>query len=214
VQCKKTGDKAVLTLKPCRGKLERRGEFEGSVFDSHDREVYKLSGSTMDKVVAQQTKDAAARRGGSTDPVVVWTKSPYPEDHEIQYNFTTFAIGLNDPGDACVPHLPPSDARFRPDQRALELGEFTRATTEKLRLEEKQRVARKELKEAGKPYRPLWFVQQDGYDHHKTALENPKAKARPLVRQMEEEGFVWGFTGQYWDKRKAKEWRDVPDLYL
>jgi hypothetical protein len=50
-----------------------------------------------------------------------------------------FAIGLNDPGDPIAPHLPPTDSRFRPDQRAMELGEWSRATSEKLRLEEKQR---------------------------------------------------------------------------
>jgi hypothetical protein len=36
-------------------------------------------------------------------------------------------------------------------------GEFTAATTEKLRLEEKQREARKARKAAGQEYTPLWF---------------------------------------------------------
>ena len=52
---------------------------------------------------------------------------------------TRFAIGLNDPSDPLVPGLPPTDSRFRPDQRLLEVGEHNRATTDKLRLEDKQR---------------------------------------------------------------------------
>jgi hypothetical protein len=33
--------------------------------------------------------------------------------------------------------LPPTDSRLRPDQRALENGEFDKASAEKHRLEEK-----------------------------------------------------------------------------
>ena len=40
-------------------------------------------------------------------------------------------------------NLAPTDSRFRPDQRALEEGNFKLAASEKHRLEEKQRAARK-----------------------------------------------------------------------
>jgi hypothetical protein len=33
--------------------------------------------------------------------------------------------------------LPPTDSRLRPDQRLHELGDFSKATEEKLRLEDK-----------------------------------------------------------------------------
>ena len=39
--------------------------------------------------------------------------------------------------------LPPTDSRFRTDQRALENGDIDLATQEKHRLEEKQRARRK-----------------------------------------------------------------------
>ena len=51
-------------------------------------QVYRLYGSCMDKVWAELTPAAAAARGGSTTPVLMWEKEPYPEDSEIQYNFT------------------------------------------------------------------------------------------------------------------------------
>ena len=39
--------------------------------------------------------------------------------------------------------IPPTDSRRRPDQRALENGDIKLATSEKGRLEEKQRLVRK-----------------------------------------------------------------------
>lgn len=39
--------------------------------------------------------------------------------------------------------LPPTDSRRRGDQRLMEEGKYDLATNEKLRLEEKQRAARK-----------------------------------------------------------------------
>ncbi len=44
------GDTATLNLKPCKGRLANRGMFEGSVRTAAGKEVYKLSGSCMDKV--------------------------------------------------------------------------------------------------------------------------------------------------------------------
>jgi oxysterol-binding protein 1 len=36
-----------------------------------------------------------------------------------------------------VPHLPPTDSRLRPDQQAVEKGDFKLAAFEKNRLEDK-----------------------------------------------------------------------------
>ncbi|MEQ2210170.1 hypothetical protein XENOCAPTIV_009291 [Xenoophorus captivus] len=60
------------------------------------------------------------------------------------YNFTNFAVALNElePGMEAV--LAPTDSRFRPDIRAMESGNIDEASKEKERLEEKQRAARKE----------------------------------------------------------------------
>lgn len=39
--------------------------------------------------------------------------------------------------------IAPTDSRFRPDQKLMESGEWDKANVEKLRLEEKQRAARR-----------------------------------------------------------------------
>lgn len=76
------------------------------------------------------------------EPIVLFRRNPPPDDFYEQYCMTRFAITLNDPSDPLVLELPPTDSRFRPDQRALESGEHSKATSEKLRLEEKQRHVR------------------------------------------------------------------------
>ncbi|OON18923.1 hypothetical protein X801_05216, partial [Opisthorchis viverrini] len=92
----------------------------------------------------------------------LWRASPRPEHSGSYYNFTQFAIGLNElspelrnaqfelplsetNGLSRSPRslLPPTDSRFRPDIRALELGDLEVAASEKERLEQKQRRVRK-----------------------------------------------------------------------
>ncbi len=53
--------------------------------------------------------------------------------------------------------LPPTDSRFRPDQRALENGDFDKASDEKHRLEVKQRAARKYMEENKIEHKPKYF---------------------------------------------------------
>lgn len=61
------------------------------------------------------------------------------EDNEKYYNFTELACQLNEPEDGVAP----TDSRLRRDQRLMEEGLWIEANSEKVRLEEKQRVARR-----------------------------------------------------------------------
>ena len=55
--------------------------------------------------------------------------------------------------------IPPTDTRRRPDQRALELGDFKLAAKEKERLEIKQRPLYLKLKSPScRPQAPLKFL--------------------------------------------------------
>lgn len=60
------------------------------------------------------------------------------------YNFTELAIQLNEPEEGVAP----TDSRLRPDQRLMEEAKWDDANREKLRLEEKQRTARKQREQA------------------------------------------------------------------
>ena len=55
------------------------------------------------------------------------------------YNFTTFAVQLNEKEDGVAP----TDARCRPDQRLMEEGLWDEANKVKVQLEEKQRAVRR-----------------------------------------------------------------------
>ena len=60
-------------------------------------------------------------------------------ESEKYYNFTELACQLNEP----EPAVAPTDTRNRPDQRLMEEGMWDQANVEKVRLEEKQRAARR-----------------------------------------------------------------------
>ena len=71
--------------------------------------------------------------------MIFYLKKKRPES-ERYYNFTELACQLNEMEEG----LAPTDSRLRPDQRLMEEGKWDDANDEKLRLEEKQRAARRQ----------------------------------------------------------------------
>ena len=63
------------------------------------------------------------------------------------YFFSYLALTLNEPEEGVAP----TDSRRRPDQRLMEAGRWDEANAEKQRLEEKQRIARRERERAANP---------------------------------------------------------------
>lgn len=78
-----------------------------------------------------------------------------PPDHHVFYGFTRFAIELNEL--SADMQLPPTDSRYRPDQRLLEEGKVSEADEKKQEVENKQRQIRKEREATNKPFVPMWF---------------------------------------------------------
>jgi hypothetical protein len=83
---------------------------------------------------------------------------------------------------------------LRPDQRAAERGDLDEAEIWKAKLEEKQRLRRKELEERGETYKPRWFVRVEGGDDGEEVW---KLKA--------------GKEG-YWEERAKGTWTGVDDI--
>ena len=52
----------------------------------------------------------------------LWRANALPPTSSLQYGFTQFAIELNELTDAMRSTLPPTDSRFRPDQRYAKGG--------------------------------------------------------------------------------------------
>lgn len=82
----------------------------------------------------------------------VWRANEKLENNESMYCFSWFTLQLNFLPDTLKDKLPPTDSRFRPDQRALEHGDTDTAIKEKHRLEENQRKRRKENEKNGIKY--------------------------------------------------------------
>ncbi|RIA81478.1 Oxysterol-binding protein [Glomus cerebriforme] len=113
--------------------------------------------------------------------ILLWKKSPTPEE-PIPFNLTPFAITLNDLPDGLVPWVAPTDSRLRPDQRAMELGNYDLASAEKVRLEEKQREKRKKREQGlAKEFTPRWFT-------------------RKIEKDTGE--LYWEFNHEYWKERE------------
>ncbi|XP_069550024.1 oxysterol-binding protein-related protein 2-like [Brachyistius frenatus] len=91
---------------------------------------------------------------GST---LLWRIDSRPAHSATMYNFTNFAMSLNElePGMEAI--MAPTDCRFRPDIRAMEAGNIDEASKEKERLEVKQRAARKERAKSGDEWSTRWF---------------------------------------------------------
>lgn len=119
----------------------------------------------------------------------IWRPGALPEDHELYYGFSRFAIELNDLEPGLVGILPHTDSRFRPDQRLLEEGNVPAAEAAKLQLEQAQRERRIENEQRGIVHSPVWFRRTGGSDD-----------------DMSER---WEFAGTYWEARAQSKFLDM-----
>ncbi|XP_074576443.1 oxysterol-binding protein-related protein 1D-like isoform X1 [Curcuma longa] len=118
-----------------------------------------------------------------SEAVLIWERDKFV--NQTRYNLTPFAISLNELMPSLMEKLPPTDSRLRPDQRHLENGEYELANTEKLRLEQLQRQARK-LQEKG--WQPRWF-------------------------RKNREDDCYQYVGGYWEARKQGKWDEIPNIF-
>ncbi|CAD8077046.1 unnamed protein product [Paramecium primaurelia] len=160
-----TGDTGILKL--IEGSSEASYELKGFVKDKLGTQYCTIQGkwnSEISITVAGTMK-------------VVWVRNALPQKSDQQYYFTRFALQLNHLNRQLLKTLPPTDSRLRPDQRALENSNIDFAAIEKTRLEQKQRLARKELHEQKKDHSPKWFIQRNG--KYSFGQEYWKAKETP-----------------------------------
>ncbi|KAK7507619.1 hypothetical protein BaRGS_00001554 [Batillaria attramentaria] len=147
----------------------KRYEVYGSITSSEGKVVHNLFGKWNEAFFCGHASSARC----------IWRPGVMPEDHELYYGFTRFAIELNELDMEQARFLPPTDSRFRPDQRLLEEGKISEAEAEKNRLENMQRERRKKSEDLDREQGPLWFQKaiQDGKE-------------------------VYEYNGKYWEARK------------
>ncbi|XP_045068015.1 oxysterol-binding protein-related protein 6-like [Coregonus clupeaformis] len=122
-------------------------EVQGFVMDQEGKVVRRLFGKWHEGLYYGVPPSARC----------IWRPGSMPTDYELYYGFTRFAIELNELCPEMQDLLPPTDARFRPDQRHLEEGNVEMAASEKQRIEDLQRTRRKWQEENGIKHEPRFF---------------------------------------------------------
>ncbi|KRX40279.1 Oxysterol-binding protein 2 [Trichinella murrelli] len=176
------------------------------VVTDKDGVVYWVLKGTWDdhmecaKVIGQSEKHSSTDKPvyETMPPKLLWKRNPPLPGAETFYNFTLFAVQLNEEEEGVAP----TDSRNRPDQRLMEQGNFDDANMEKIRLEEKQRASRKQREiEAEqaisegreyKGYEPVWFTK------HKDPWTG---------------NIIHSFNGKYWEHKSRQDWSNCPDIY-
>ncbi|KAA8538539.1 hypothetical protein F0562_028090 [Nyssa sinensis] len=154
---------------------DRNGKTVATLFGKWDESMHYVEGDCSGKGKGFDSLSEAH---------LLWKRS-LPPRFPTRYNLTRFAITLNELTPGLKEKLPPTDSRLRPDQRCLENGEYEMANSEKLRLEQRQRQARK-MQERG--WKPRWFAMEKGSDTHR-------------------------YVGGYWEAREQGNWNSCPDIF-
>ncbi|KAJ5807527.1 ATP12 ATPase F1F0-assembly protein [Penicillium robsamsonii] len=189
-----TGEVCYLDFKPRGWKASSAYQVTGKVVDSEGSPKWSIGGRWNDKIYARHTPGFEAPVSGqdpeSAKTFLVWQAHARPTG--IPFNLTPFVITLNALPEGLKEWLPPTDTRLRPDQRAMEDGEYDLAADEKHRVEEKQRAKRRDRDANGDVYEPQWFVRD------KCAVTG--------------EGF-WAHNGKYWESRESHDWSRSEDIF-
>ncbi len=124
---------------------------------------------------------------------LLWKENEPIEAANRMFGFTNTAVILNFKSDEMKGAIAPTDTRFRGDQRLFEEGEVDAADEEKVRLEVKQRKARKIRQDQGQSWKTNFFRE----------VPHPKVEGEVCYEMFE----------NYWARRERKEWSGLPDLW-
>lgn len=187
-----TGAKAVCTFKAGGMFAGRSEEVVVEIFDN--------TGSILPSgATGKWTTELQLTSNGQPTGKTIWKAGNLVDKAEKHYGLTTFAAALNQVTAIEQGHIPPTDSRLRPDQRALEDGDVDKAEALKARLEERQRARRRVMEEHGQEWKPRWFT---------------KVGSVEAAALGDEE--VWRLKGGkdgYWECRERGEWGDLTPVF-
>uniref|UniRef100_A0A915A802 PH domain-containing protein n=1 Tax=Parascaris univalens TaxID=6257 RepID=A0A915A802_PARUN len=178
----------------CRIELSPHSFFPSSSSRSFVAKVFSRAGNLLYALEGDWSKYCNLVTGKRLESrQTIWSRRTPPECSHKMYNFSTFAIELNEFEEGVAP----TDSRRRPDMRLMENGDWAAANEEKSRLEQKQRAATRryqEMMESRKPVieRPVWFKK---------------------ITDTRCEGFRYKYGGNYWKCKKAQDWTRCPDIF-
>ncbi|PJF18596.1 Oxysterol-binding C2F12.05c-like protein [Paramicrosporidium saccamoebae] len=176
-----TGHTVELDFKATGWRTSDPRRIEGTIMGTDGTPLYKLEGYWHRYLRSKNLKTGQV--------VELWRRRALPPWSPEMYNFTYFTTTLNELSSKLTSMLPPTDARRRPDQRAMEDGQFESANDIKVELEERQRARRKEQEAIPDfTYQPRWFRKEEDAD-----------SGEPY----------WKYLGGYWETRRTGQWEGL-----
>ena len=156
----------------------------GILKDESGKEIYDFYGhwNRKFKLINKETGEQR----------VIWRQNPVLENEEYLYFYSMFALNLNYLDDHLASILPPTDSRFREDQRALENGDIKKAAEVKNNIEQSQRKIRKQWEKDGREFKPKYFVE--------SVDEISKEKC-------------YIFNRLYWEDREKGDWSRIEKMW-
>ncbi|XP_034543225.1 oxysterol-binding protein 1-like isoform X3 [Notolabrus celidotus] len=237
----KTGDRCHLKFTPYSYfSRDVPRKVTGVVTDKDGKAHYVLSGTWDEKMefsrIMQSSKGENGTEGKqrtvyqTLKAKEIWTKNPLPEGAENMYFFSSLALTLNEAEEGVAP----TDSRRRPDQRLMEDGRWDEANAEKQRLEEKQRITRREReREAVKAVSsPEEAVNEDSLND--SPLKTDAVETATEANEVSEESVhqdnhqaLWFeklddpasgetlhvYKGGYWEAKDQGTWDICPDIF-
>ena len=160
----------------------QKGNLHGKIKDINGDIKFLLEGNWLDNIyiINNETKEKT----------IIWRIIP-SKDKEDFY-FQPYTFDLNNLTEEMKKALPPTDSRFRPDQRLMEYQDIDKAGDEKHRLEEEQRARAKQYKKDGFIPKPLYF--EETYDD--------------LTGEL-----IYKYKGNYWDMRYDHQFDNLPKIF-
>lgn len=171
-----TGDRAVLVFSKCGWLGAGRFALTAEIYDKDNVLRMKLDGKWSEQINAVKV----GKDGGVSAPILLWKKNKNIPPNK--WNWSPFVFSLNEMDEQYQAILPPTDSRVRGDRYALEKGDLDMANKEKVRLEEKQRAARRARETSGDAYQPTYYKKVDD----------------------EKWGHRWEYIGGYWEQREQR----------
>ncbi|KAH3685632.1 hypothetical protein WICPIJ_003379 [Wickerhamomyces pijperi] len=189
-----TGDEAHLTFKARGWRASSAYEMSGYIQDKDGVKKWAIGGHWNSKIYGKKIvgnndtigplsagvsgNDTSIAEDGSK--FIIWQSYSRPN---VPFHLTNYALTLNDLPGSLEQYLADSDSRLRPDQRAMENGQYESADELKRSVEEKQRASRKDREAQGIEYQPRFFEKV----------------LHPLSNE-----YYWKYKGDYWNKRSSK----------
>ena len=157
---------------------DEEGIIEGKITKGEDKTIFNIGGNWKKEIYITDEKEENKK--------VLFTvkEEEFFKNSVDGYILPSYSCNFNHITDKLKEVLPPSDTRFRPDQKEYEIGSTEKSQEIKKTIEEMQVYKQEILEKDNKEYQPIYFSNE--YNE-------------------ESKDFVFMYKGGYWEDRANKK---------